>query len=823
MLFVHISREEGLSWLIADAPAPTVPATRGTPADLARAARDCTTLVSWDAGGKLLALEKRAVFAPGQLRAVELSVRAPKPAAPHDAHAVMVAFFTARPGLLALGCVPSAEQWRVVSLLQRGRNVLLRAVAGAGKSTTLKLSAGCEPTLRHLLLTYNKRLQLDVARSAPPNMTVCTYHAVAGRAYGATVRNDEQLRQFVRMVPESPLVFDRLLIDEGQDMSVELFALVRRLLAANPAAGVVIVGDELQAINNYRGAHAGFLTEAPALFAALSPRPWGSCRLGVSHRLTPATAAFVNAHLYRADVLVGGNLRDPDRRPRYIAAGGGKRGLVAALAAAVAEAVAEFGPAGVFVLAPSVRGLAGKTSPIAELVRTHLVGVPTYVGSGEDERVDDDLIRGKLAVLSFNAVKGCERPCVIIAGLDESYFRYFERAWPADSPRLPNVLTVAATRASALLVVVAAARDTLRTIDVARLGLHADVRGAAGPARRARPAARKPRTVAIAKFVMHLHPEVVRGAMALVNTRRATLDEVVREAASAAPAGDQKAPPVNLPANLQPAPPRLDSRARFGVFTEDLRFVYGALAPVLAEVARTGTTVYAQDLEAPEIVATAADIKPYGNQITAADHAAYPPEFWEVVSSACGTDCGARTPAEWAVLAVALHAFHGGRHHIARQVADYTWVDDAALTATRDIVVHALAGRAGAFGVYLEGPGGPGTICGVADFVETAGAVWEFKLGELCEEHELQLACYLALRGGGEGVLMSLLHRDDLRCVYLAPEDAGPLLAALAANGERTETRSAAELVAAFDAGEDIPLGGDFVPEFGGMSLDDVY
>lgn len=800
MLFVHISREDGLSWIIADAPVEAK-ATRGTVADLARAARDCAALVSWDAAGKLAALEGRGAFAPGALLAVELGVRAPKPTAPHDARAALAAFFTPRPGTLPAGCAPSTEQWRVVSLLQSGRNVQLRAVAGAGKTTTLMLSAGCEPTLRHLLLTYNKRLQLDVARRALPNVAVRTFHAAAGQTYGTTVRNDEQLRQFVRMVPESPLVFDRLFIDEGQDMSVELFALVRRLLAANPTAGVVIVGDELQAINDYRGAHAGFLTEAPAIFAPLSARPWGSCRLGVSHRLTPATAAFVNAHLYRADVLIGGNRRDPDRRPRYIAAGGGKRGLITALAAAVAEALAEFGPAGVFVLAPSVRGLAGKTSPIAELVRTHLAGVPTYVGSGEDERVDDDLIRGKLAILSFNAVKGCERPCVVLVGFDESYFRYFERAWPADSPRLPNVLTVAATRASALLITVAAARDTLRTVDVARLGLHAEVRGTPGPARRARPAARKPRTVAIAKFVMHLHPEVVRGAMALVNTRRGD-------------SSDQKE---------APAPPRLDSRARFGAFTEDLRFVYGALAPVLAEVARTGATAYAQDLEAPEIVATAADIRPYGNQITAADHATYPPEFWEAVSSACGTDCGARTPAEWAALAVALHAFHSGRHHIARQVTDYTWVDDAALAAMRDIVVHALAGRPGEFGVYLEGPGGPGAICGVADFVETTGVVWEFKLGELCEEHELQLACYLALRGGGEGVLMSLLHRGDLRRVYLAPEDAAPLLAALAANGERAETRSAAELVAAFDAGEDIPLDGDFVPEFGGMSLDDVY
>lgn len=261
--------------------------------------------------------------------------------------------------------------------------------------------------------------------------------------------------------------------------------------------------------------------------------------------------------------------------------------------------------------------------------------------------------------------------------------------------------------------------------------------------------------------------------------------------------------------------------------------MYGVLAPVLAEVARTGSTRFAADLEAPVIVATAAEIKPFTSQITAADHATYPAEFWENVSAACATDAAARAPAEWAALAVATHALRDGRHHIARQVTHYDWVDGAALEAARDVVVRSLAGRAGAFEVYLERKSEElGIVCGVADFVESTdgntGLVWEFKLGELSEEHELQLACYLALGGGGEGVLMSILHPEETRRVLLPPESAAPFLATLAANGERAETRTAAELVAAFDAGEDVTVhtGGDddgFAAGIGAMSLDDVY
>ena len=58
-------------------------------------------------------------------------------------------------------------------------------------------------------------------------------------------------------------------------------------------------------------------------------------------------------------------------------------------------------------------------------------------------------------------------PCVIVLGLDETYFRYYNREWAGKD--LPNVLTVAATRASAFLVLITNARTTLRTVDVATL------------------------------------------------------------------------------------------------------------------------------------------------------------------------------------------------------------------------------------------------------------------------------------------------------------------------------------------------------------------
>ena len=201
--------------------------------------------------------------------------------------------------------------------------------------------------------------------------------------------------------------------------------------------------------------------------------------------------------------------------------------------------------------------------------------------------------------------------------------------------------------------------------------------------------------------------------------------------------------------------------------------------------------------------------------------------FRERVRGAPATGCADRSPAEWAALAVAHSALREGRHHVARQVTHYDWVDAAALAAARDVVVRALAGRAGEFRAAARATVGLKTVASVADFLEApstahpGGVVWEFRLGELCEEHELELACQLAVRGGGEGRLVSILYRES-RDVAVAEEDAAALLTMLV---ERTPVplRSVAQLIADFDAGREVNSEVDFVASDEEWGLEDVF
>lgn len=777
LCFFDITRE-GVSWVVANAPASEeFTATIGTVPAMLAASSSALALVSHNAGRKLASLAKiDARFALHNV--IELQQSA-------DPVRAATEYYAADTELVP-GARLSAEQWAVTSSVDAGFNVVCRAVAGAGKTTALKLCALRSPHRANLLLTYSKRLQVEVATRAPLNMTAQTYHSAAGRAYGSTVCNDEQFRRCVAFAPETPPKFDTLLVDEAQDMTVEYFALVRHLLAANPTAALVVVGDERQSINEYRGAHPAFLTEAAALYGGA--RPWRECRLGVSYRLTPVTAAFVNTHMYRRPVIIGGNCRDANLPPVYMAVPN-KAAVAAACAKALAAGLRRYGPGGVFVLAPSVRNIAKKESPIAILVRKHLSNIPTYVAGGDDETVDESLTCGKVAIMSFNGVKGCERPYVIIVGLDESYFQFYDREWK-DVKNLPNVLTVAATRARARLVVVAVAPKTLRSIDVSRLLLTAAVAGTPAPARAFRPRPRPHRSLKVTDFIRHSHPEVIAAALELVIVT-----------------------PGN---NVARMAPKVDGHIRFDNSVEDVRFVYGILGPVAAELFRTGDTSFGSGVDSPTVLATPALVDArqstdrQGFYITRDMYRTYPDQFWENLSLATGSDPEDRTPTDWATIAIAKHAFHEGRHHIARQISNYTWVDAAVIDAARDATLQAIAGVEGSFEentpeVSVRAGSSTVKLYGRMDFVEHDGEerVWEFKLSELVGEHVLQLACYLALRGGGSGVLTSILTGES-RNVYVDPADATQLLETVAAEVPPART-SVFELVRNFDARNGTP------------------
>ncbi len=74
---------------------------------------------------------------------------------------------------------PTDEQQRIIEATTAGRSIKVLALAGTGKTSTLRLIAKANPHKRILYLAFGRGIADDARGSFPPNVTVKTAHALA--------------------------------------------------------------------------------------------------------------------------------------------------------------------------------------------------------------------------------------------------------------------------------------------------------------------------------------------------------------------------------------------------------------------------------------------------------------------------------------------------------------------------------------------------------------------------------------------------------------------------------------------------------------------
>ena len=349
---------------------------------------------------------------------------------------------------------PSEEQVAIVTASQDGNNVIVDAVAGSGKTTTVLFLAATLSDRQILVVTYNSKLKQETRERCARlrNVEVHSYHSL-GLAYYTRpdpCRDDTGLLRIInqRLPLKTKSKPSIIVLDETQDMTPLYYAFIKKAIAdLNPGVQILVLGDTLQCIYDFpqKGADRRFLTLADQVFA--SPNLWVRRTLRTSYRITEPMAWYINERMLGYPRMVSVK---PSRIPvRYVTGDpfhSVPNYLCDEIRLMLVTGVVE--PDDIFVLAPSIRGT-NELNPI-KILENLLVkaAVPCYAPMSDDEALKDDVLKGKVVFSSFHQSKGLERKVVIVASFSTSY--YFVAR---DAPReyCPNVLYVAATRAKEAL------------------------------------------------------------------------------------------------------------------------------------------------------------------------------------------------------------------------------------------------------------------------------------------------------------------------------------------------------------------------------------
>jgi superfamily I DNA/RNA helicase len=201
----------------------------------------------------------------------------------------------------------SEEQLYICNSVQQGKNVIVDACAGSGKSTTVLSTCRFMPQTNFLILTFNRALRMETREKVQHlniiNAEVHTYHSLAVLYYNSNAHTDNQLMNLINN--NSPLLkmpkkcYDIIVIDEAQDMSKIYYDFIKKFTQdLNHKFQLLVLGDYRQCLYEFKGSDVRYLTRSEYIWKnnplLKNPDEWSYAELKTTYRLTNQMASFVN-------------------------------------------------------------------------------------------------------------------------------------------------------------------------------------------------------------------------------------------------------------------------------------------------------------------------------------------------------------------------------------------------------------------------------------------------------------------------------------------------------------------------------------------------
>lgn len=343
----------------------------------------------------------------------------------------------------------SDEQLQILINLETGNNVIVNSVAGSGKTTSNLHISKKFPDKNILLLTYNAKLKIEtrqrVASLEIGNLETHSYHSFCVKYYHDKCFTDSELKVVLteNILPRRRFKYDIIILDEAQDITSLFFEIICKIYCENDvevAAQLVVMGDEKQSIFGFHGADERFITFAADVFS-FNPFPWSKCFLTKSYRITHEMAQFLNFCMLHENRIRSS--KTTNIQPNYIQCNSfeGWEPFFQV------KNWLEMGilPGEIFILAPTIKAKTSIWKLENRIKEFYGNKVPIFVPTGDDTKLDDEILNGKLIFSTFHQSKGLERTAVMVLGFDSSYFEFYKK--DVNPNICPNELYVATTRA----------------------------------------------------------------------------------------------------------------------------------------------------------------------------------------------------------------------------------------------------------------------------------------------------------------------------------------------------------------------------------------
>jgi hypothetical protein len=372
--------------------------------------------------------------------------------------------------------VISNEQNNIIEKL-KNNNVVVESVAGSGKTTTSLYIAKYFSNNKILLLTYNAKLKLETREKIKnleiKNMEIHSYHSFCVKNYDKKCFTDSNI--IALLSNNAPIIkninYDLIILDEAQDITPLYYELICKIYkdnlqkkdffserhfvsmdATHSSVGtkyekknvkICMFGDIKQSIFDFNHSDSRYIVFSERLFH-FNIFNWEKCFLSESFRITYEMSLFINKCLLHDDKLISKKITH--NKPRYIICDCfvSDNGNCETFNEVKYYLNMGYNPEDIFILAPSLRSDKSPVRQLENKIKRELPNIQVYVPTSDDEKLDSDILNGKLIFSTFHQTKGLERKVVIIFNFDNSYFKFYKKV--KTTFLCPNELYVATTR-----------------------------------------------------------------------------------------------------------------------------------------------------------------------------------------------------------------------------------------------------------------------------------------------------------------------------------------------------------------------------------------